>query len=74
MTDKLRIYDISLDEMRDATQADIDALVLARQCLGCLLEALWDRNLLPAEKVGRMVTIHGRFREDMLLINKDRNE
>ena len=74
MTDKLRIYDISTDEMREATQEDIDALVLARQCLGCLLEALWDRRLLPAEKVGSMVTIHGRFREDMLLVNKHVSE
>lgn len=65
MAEQVRIYDMALGEMREATQEDIDALVASQRCLGSFLEVLWNRQLTPAEKLGRMVTIHVNFRAEV---------
>ena len=69
MAEKLRIYDMAFGETREVTQEDIDALVDAQRCLGSFLEVLWNRQLTPAEKLGRMVTIHSNFRSEVDAIN-----
>lgn len=42
--EKLRIYDISLDEYRDVTQEDVDRMVAVVQAYGAIRKAVSDAH------------------------------
>jgi len=49
--DKIRIYDIGIDEFRDATQLDLDLLMVAAQNWGAVRELVEQRHMKYMERV-----------------------